>query len=103
MDAERTDVSARKEQRRNDVAVRAHDHAAGRHGETRLVIGLAQQVVVQVFDEQFLDQLRHGPTAAAVGHVDDPVPEIQSHREALDDRAHATDSRDAVSGRRKRP
>ena len=44
----------------------------------------AQTFVVEGGDEQFLDQLRHRPAAAAVGEIDPAVLEIEGGAFALD-------------------
>jgi hypothetical protein len=70
------DVAAGEEQRRDDVRVGRHHHAPALHGEAGVVVGGAQPVVVEGGEEQLLDQLRHRPPAAAVGHVHAAVLEI---------------------------
>jgi hypothetical protein len=63
---QRADVAARKKQRRNDMAVGADHQPPSGHGKQRLVVTLPQQVVVEMLDEQFVDQLSHRAAASAV-------------------------------------
>ena len=78
MHREAADIAAGEEQRRNDVGVRRDDQAAGASGgQDRTVVALRQPLVAQVAKEQFLDQLRHGAPARAVGHFDHTIPPVQ--------------------------
>ena len=70
------DVAARKEQRRDDVAVGRHHEPARRHVDARAIVALAQPVVVERAQEQLVDELRHRAAAAAVRHVDAAVTEV---------------------------
>ena len=47
-----------------------------RHGDLRVVVAGAQPIVVEGAQEQLLDQLSSRAAAAAMGHVDAPVLEI---------------------------
>ena len=77
MHGQRADIAARKEQGRNDEAVGGHHHAALLDGETGLIVALGQVGIVEATFEQLLDELGHGPAAAAVGHIDAALGIIQ--------------------------
>ncbi len=61
---------------RNDVTVGGHDHAASGRDEEGVVVALRQPLVGEGAGEELLDQLRHRAAAAAVGHVDPAVLEV---------------------------
>ncbi len=86
MHRQRTDVAAGKEQRRNHVAVGGQGDAAGRQVQAGLIVALVEPGIAERRREQFLDQLRHGPPAAAVAQLDLAVLEIQP---ACEQAAHA--------------
>jgi hypothetical protein len=72
VDRQATDIAAGKEQRRNDMPVGGHHQPARRYGHHRAVVALPEKVVAEMLGEQLLDQLCHGPAAAAMRHVDRP-------------------------------
>ena len=76
VDGQAADVAAGKEQRRDHVRVGGDHHAAGRHRDLRAVVARAQPFVVERAHEELVDELRRGPAAAAMRHVDAAVLEI---------------------------
>ena len=63
------------------MGVGGDDQPAWRHVDLRLVVEPPERLVVEAGDEELLDQLCHGPAAAAVGHLDVAVAEVQRPRE----------------------
>lgn len=61
------------------MAVGGHHQprARRRRGQPRAVVALAQELVVELAQEQLLDQLRTGAAARAVVHVDAAVLEVE--------------------------
>ena len=78
MHRQATDVSAGKEQRRDNVRVGGHDQLAPAWiRQQRAIVALRQVLVTKVFGEQFLDQLRHCPATRAMSHVDMAVLDVE--------------------------
>ena len=46
--------------------------------KTGLVVALRQQLVIEMFAEQLVDELGHGAAAAAMAHVHDAMLEIEA-------------------------
>ena len=90
MHREAADVTAGKEQRRDDVAVGRDHHPARGHGDPRAVVLRPQPLVVESAQEQLVDQLRGRASAAAMRHVHATVLEIDRTDVVGADRAHAT-------------
>ena len=78
MHRQATDIAAGKEQRRDDMAIGGHYQPTGRNGKLGAIILSAQPFIIESGEEQFFDQLRHRSAAAAVGHFDATVRDIQA-------------------------
>jgi hypothetical protein len=100
---EATDVAAGEEQRRDHVRVGGDHQPPGWHLDLCLVVEAPECLVVELRDEQLLDELRRGAPAAAVGHLDLAVAEVQGAREAAPPHVTAAPAATRRDVSRKRP
>jgi hypothetical protein len=92
------DVAAGEEQRPDDMRIGGQHQPAGGHRQHRRVVALPEIGIAQPAGEQLVDQLRHRASAAAVGHVDPALPQIERACVALAQRIHG-----ATAASAKRP
>ena len=92
MDRERADVSAGKEQGRDDMRVGCHDETPCANVEGGLIVALGEVGVAEMAMEEIADEFGGGPPPAAMDHFDRAAQVSVSLREAgLDDRHAASD------------
>jgi len=89
------DVAAGKEERRDDMAVGRYDQPAKWNRHDSSVVALPEVGIAQPAGKQFLDQLCHRASAAAVRQVDAPVLQVERSDISL---AHAAHRLTADSG-----
>ena len=77
VNAQATDIAARKKQGRHDMRIGRHDEPPGWRRQTRPVVALRKECVVEMARKDFTDQLHHRPASRTVREVHRAMLQIQ--------------------------